>query len=90
MIYPTIHLNGTGARGLVAQYQDAHSALHDALAAVCQSAPHGRDYYTQTEIGGRPAYETARSEHDARLSKIRAVMAEFERLALRAQKGGRA
>lgn len=70
---PTIHLNGTSADALLSQYAAAYKAVDDALNALAQSAPHGRDYYVQEQN----AYEEAREEHRERLNKLRHVRGEL-------------
>ena len=67
---PTVHINGTGAETLRAEYQALSKALQAAedrlLAATCN----GRDFYPQ----GRDAYYAARFERDGMLAKLREVM----------------
>lgn len=70
---PTVHLNGTGQKGLLEQLETAISAVDAATDAVAQAAPHGRDYYVQ----GPDAYSKARAEHDARLAKLQNVSYEL-------------
>lgn len=79
--YPTIHMNGTGAAQLLQQYSAALYALSDAMTALCDAAPHGRDYYPQ----GDTAYREAAAEHAARALKLGQVYAELERLCLHCQ-----
>lgn len=47
MTIPTVHLNGTKGDDLVEQLCDARSALRDAIKALQNAAPNGRDYYPQ-------------------------------------------
>jgi hypothetical protein len=67
---PTIHINGTGAETLRAEYQALFEALQAAedrlLAATCN----GRDFYPQ----GPDAYYAARFERDGMLAKLREIM----------------
>jgi hypothetical protein len=67
---PTIHINGTGAETLRAEYQALSEALQAAedrlLAATCN----GRDFYPQ----GPDAYYVARQERDGMLAKLREIM----------------
>jgi hypothetical protein len=44
---PTIHLNGTSADSLLRDDEAAHDAVTQAISALAQVAPHGRDYYVQ-------------------------------------------
>jgi hypothetical protein len=78
MFIPTIHLNGTSAKSLISMYTDAHRAILDAIEKLEQSAPHGRDYYPQ----GDSAFEGARSEHIARLTKLTEIQQELETIVI--------
>ena len=73
---PTIHLNGTSARELLAGYSDACVGIHEALAMLRRSSPNGRDYYPQ----GPEAINTAIREHRAREAKLLEVLRELETL----------
>lgn len=73
---PTIHLNGTGARNLLAQYLAAAKALREASEALRAAAPHARDYYPQ----GDDAYWVARHEHDERVAAVSRVADDIDRL----------
>lgn len=73
LVVPTVHLNGTGAKGLLEQYRDAFSAVQTAIRALTDSAPHGRDYY----IHGMDAYQKARQEHLDRLKRLQSVAEEI-------------
>jgi hypothetical protein len=67
---PVVHINGTGAETLRAEYEALFEALQAAedrlLAATCN----GRDFYPQ----GRDAYYAARFERSEMLAKLREVM----------------
>jgi hypothetical protein len=67
---PTVHINGTGAETLRAEYQALSKALQAAedrlLAATCN----GRDFYPQ----GPDAYYSARFERSEMLAKLREIM----------------
>lgn len=78
---PTVHLNGTSAEDLIQQYRKAYRATQDALKALAESAPHGRDYYVQSD----GAFEKARKEHESRAERLRAVSDELLELALQVQ-----
>jgi hypothetical protein len=69
--YPTLHLNGSPARMLLRQYQEAYEAVQLAVQAMRSCAPHGRDYYMQDDPG---AFEKARSHHDNLINKLVEVM----------------
>ena len=73
MKIPTIHLNGTSGDVLREQWQAAYKAVCDAITALCEATPNGRDYYVQ----GEEAALTAQREHNQRLFALRAVKAEI-------------
>jgi len=66
MIIPTVHLNGTSAEDLVAQFHDAYTAIEAAQSALRQATPNGRDYYLQ----GDDALTQALKEHQARMDAL--------------------
>lgn len=73
MMVPTIHLNGTSREHLSGQARRAAQAVIDAIDAICDAAPNGRDYYVQ----GDAAFEAARREHLARIERLESVKAEL-------------
>ena len=76
MITPTIHLNGTSARDLAEVYSNAARAVDEAIDAIAQASPNGRDYYPQ----GPDAMAKAVDEHSARLEALRQIRTELEEL----------
>lgn len=83
IIAPTVHLNGTDRDSLLGQLRAAHDAVDTAISALSQAAPHGRDYYVQSDGedgGGRSAIERAISEHRNRLARLESVQAELAAL----------
>lgn len=74
---PTIHMNGTSRDALFDETANALGALRDALRAMGDAGPNARDYYPQ----GEGAFTEARNEHEARIRKVREVMAELEAIA---------
>jgi len=76
MILPTIHLNGTSAKELCEQYSTAAFAVRDAINAVQNSSPHGRDYYPQ----GNCNCARAQHEHSQRLDALESIYRELEAL----------
>lgn len=66
---PTIHLNGTGARTLLAEYRAAAKAAKVAADALAQATCNARDFYPQ----GDAAWSSARAEREANLRKLREV-----------------
>lgn len=74
---PTVHLNGSGRAPLSEQYHNAYMAVHAAIVALREAAPHDRDYYIQ----GPDAGPQARREHEARIKALQGVLndlAEFQ------------
>jgi hypothetical protein len=84
MTLPTIHLNGTSKQSLVDGLCDASDALNTAYAALKQTAPNGRDYYTQ----GPQALAAAQDEHLDRLRRLDAIKAEIDALTLAIDEAG--
>lgn len=64
---PTIHLNGTGAKTLYAEYHTAYKAVNAAIDAMAATTCNGRDFYPQ----GTDAFYQARDERDEALTKLR-------------------
>jgi len=78
MTLPTIHFNGTGADDLLADNRAAYNAIRAAYDALRKTAPHGRDYYPQSE----EAIQHAVDEYRARLTALHGVMAELDHIAM--------
>jgi hypothetical protein len=76
---PTIHLNGTGARDLRAQAKEVYRGLNDALQAMRQAMPHGRDYYPQ----GDAALTKARDAHTEMIIMVTRIQDEYLSLAVK-------
>jgi hypothetical protein len=68
MITPTINLNGTSADDLINPRREAMDHLMDAIEALKQVTPNGRDYPGDTE---RCLLD--RAEHFARLNTLKAI-----------------
>jgi hypothetical protein len=71
---PTVHINGTSKQALIDQLGDAIHALHEAGRKLAAATPNARDYYVQ----GNDAFTTAMRQHDARMTKLREIVAELE------------
>jgi hypothetical protein len=56
---PTFHLNGTSRDVLDQQYENALAKLQDAIKALEDASPNGRDYYLQ----GPNAFGIAQASH---------------------------
>ena len=73
MIFPTIHLNGTGAPTLLAELDKAIDGIDAAYTAVASMTVHGRDYYPQ----GPQAIQVAQVEHRRRLRRLTEIKNEL-------------
>jgi hypothetical protein len=73
VIYPTVHLNGTSKDELLRQLCDAHAAIAEAMRAMSECAPNGRDYYPQ----GADALSRATAEHRGRVERLADVQREL-------------
>jgi hypothetical protein len=67
---PTIHINGTGAETLSAEYEALYEALQAAEARLLAATCNHRDFYPQ----GPYAYCAARQERDWMLAKLCQIM----------------
>ena len=76
MIIPSVHLNGTSKDELLRQIENVVRVLGEAISALRQMAPNGRDYYPQ---GHRAVYQ-ATDEHSDRIKRLRSVLDELESL----------
>ena len=73
MILPIVHMNGTSRSTLIQLRCDAAAPLRDALKALSEMAPNGRDYYPV------PGHLTkAQAQHDRRVAALRTVYDEIE------------
>lgn len=77
MLKPTVHLNGTSRDQLTSAFLAAYRAVNDAIDAVGEAAPNGRDYYTQ----GPDAISAATQEHRERIKALMQVRADMMALA---------
>lgn len=74
MQLPTIHLNGSSPDRLIEEWDAAYQAIGDAITALAQCAPNGRDYYPL----GIAAYRTAENEHRARLTALHGIRDDLQ------------
>jgi hypothetical protein len=77
MIVPMLHSNGTSGDALLNQMMAARVAMLEAISVVTETAPNGRDYYTQ----GDKALSAATEEHKSRISRLYSVTDELEAIA---------
>lgn len=75
---PTIHRNGSSKQQLMEDLLTAMQAIDEAIKAVRQTSPNGRDYYPQ----GDDAFRTAGREHVERLKSLEKIKQELEELAM--------
>lgn len=78
MMIPTVHLNGDSKQSLIDPLCDASMAINSAYDALKQTAPNGRNFYTQ----GPGALGKATDEHMDRLRRLDAIKTEIDELAL--------
>lgn len=76
MIVPTIHMNGTSKESLLRGWDKAYVAINDAMNALAEAGPNGRDFYPQ----GPEALAIAIKEHSARMTKLDEVRSELQEL----------
>lgn len=84
MIRPILNINGTDAFTLIDKRRDAMDALHDAIDALKQITPNGRDY-----IGDNERCLADRNTHFDRLAALRVLREELLDEALHIQQQGR-
>ena len=73
IVTPLIHLNGSGKRALLDQLCAAYRAVQDAMGALRQAYPNGRDYYPEP---GR--LQKAEAQYQARMAHLHAVADSLE------------
>jgi len=78
IVKPTIHLNGTSRESLVTGYRNAYDAIDAAIDMVAKTAPHGRDYYVQSDN----AVIVAIAQHQSRLQTLEGLRKELETIIL--------
>ena len=73
IVTPIIHMNGTSKRALIDQLCTAYRAVQDAMDALRQASPNGRDFYPEP---GR--LQKAEAQHRARQERLQAVLESLE------------
>jgi len=81
---PVVNMNGATKQSLIECRQDAYRALHDAMKALQECSPHGRDY--QTAQAGE--YEVARKRYIERFSLLDRMANELSYEAIEISKQG--
>ena len=84
MIRPTLSINGSSASDLIDPRRDAMDALMDAIEALKQVTPNGRDY-----ICDRERFIADRNTHFDRLAVLHTLRNELLEEALHVQQQGR-
>lgn len=74
MQFPAIHLNGSDALDLLAQYTNALEGVQTAITAVGKIECNGRDYYTISSIAASVAIQWKRQ----RMDQLTALGTELE------------
>jgi hypothetical protein len=74
---PTVHLNGTSADDLIEGLVKARHALNEAMKALMDAAPNGRDYYVQTPS----TFSVAQDQHDKRVRAVVAICDDLGEIA---------
>jgi hypothetical protein len=82
MQFPRIHLNGSSAESLIADYLQAFDAVALAVKALERVDVNGRDYY----VINSEAASVAMREHRERLAKLRTVRDELMDIAVHIQR----
>ncbi len=77
-VYPTVNLNGSDGKQLLAQYREIYEMFAPLMEAMAKARPHGRDY--QTMPGG--SYEKARFQYVQAEVKVQEAKEFIENLAL--------
>lgn len=70
---PTVHRNGTSKEALMQDLENASNKLYEAIKALEETAPNGRDYYVQ----GPSALAKAEKEFKARADALKKVYEEI-------------
>lgn len=76
---PTVHLGGTSKQALLDGYIAAGDRVREAIEAVQQTAPNGRDWFPP--LIGVNTFRAAQREHEVRLGILDAVLHDLEALA---------
>jgi hypothetical protein len=82
---PTVHSNGTGAKGLRDQLIAVSRGLRSAMDAMGQAMPHGRDYYPQ----GDNALSDARKAHQDLIKQVSDIEKKYRVMGIGVSKAAR-
>ena len=70
-VAPIVNLNGTSREELINQIQQANAAINNAIDALMDAMPHGRDY----QLNKSGEYEVARGAHLAKIEMLHEIKA---------------
>lgn len=79
IIAPIVHRNGTAKEDLLEQAIDARRAVREAVRALQEAYPNGRDYYVSNDP---LAYSKAQAQHDAWAEALEVVQRGLGELAI--------
>jgi len=82
IVTPIIHLNGDRAETLVAALEHAYTAVQEAIEALRQCAPNGRNYYPEPGL-----LERAQIQYSTRQTHLEAVRYSLQAEATAIQQG---
>ncbi|MGH2613412.1 MAG: hypothetical protein ACRDFB_10260 [Rhabdochlamydiaceae bacterium] len=71
IVAPTININGTSKEELYSQFRTVADTLQDAMRALAQCSPHGRDYPLDNE------FRLAREQYNKRAHMLREIYDEI-------------
>jgi hypothetical protein len=74
--FPTIHLNGTHPKDLLAGAEKVYIALQHARNQMAENGPNARDYYPQ----GPDVFRRVADEHAERLNLLSVMIDEYSQL----------
>ena len=75
---PIINLNGTNGKELLEKLEGAEVCLRQAIMALGDMAPHGRDY----QVSPEGAFQLATIEHSNRMTALKEVLGEITDITL--------
>ena len=76
---PSVHLGGTSKEELMRQYLQANTQIREAIEALQQATPHGRDYVL-TAHQSHDRLQAALEQHRWRVKLLEQVQRELEYL----------
>ena len=74
-VLPILHMNGTSYEALLSLRCAAGRAVEQAMHALGEMYPHGRDYYLAPDAD---RFQRAKAQTDRRIAVLQAVYAELQ------------